>query len=164
MRSVMAAALLALVVGCADPVHDRAVDALGPEARGVPKGPEHRPGQPCLLCHGGEGPADFVMSFGGTVYTHLNGAEPAVGAIVRVVDAEQRTYDTPTNGVGNFWIPAREFEPVFPVTAAVTLAGYSRVMRTTMRLDGSCNGCHSSPETASSPGHVWVLPDTVNPL
>lgn len=161
-QTVLAAILGLLVAGCSDPAHDRAVEALGPEALGVPKGPEHRPGQPCLTCHGGEGPASFIMSFGGTVYVHSSSTEPAVAATVRVVDAERRTYETPTNSVGNFWIPERELAPVFPVNTAVTLGRYSRVMRTEMRLDGSCNGCHARAESASSPGHIWVLPDAVN--
>lgn len=164
MQPTVTFALALLAVGCADPVHDAAVDALGPEVSGVRTGPTHRPGQPCLTCHGGEGPARLVMSFGGTVYTRLAGKQPAVGATVRVVDAEQRTYETQTNSAGNFWVPARQFEPVFPVNASVTLGQYSRVMRTKMRLDGSCNACHSDPENSGSPGHVWVLPDPVSPM
>lgn len=156
-----------LAVACNDPVHDANVDALGGEAPGVPKGPYHRPGQPCLTCHGGEGPASFVMSFAGTVYAHLAGKAPAWNAIVRVVDANERTYETRTNQVGNFWIPAGRFEPIFPVSAALTLTvgsvTYPRVMQTTMRLDGSCNGCHSGPPSAGSPGQLFVLPDSVNP-
>lgn len=165
MQSALAVAFGVLAVACADPVHDRAVDALGPEASGVPKGPTHRPGQPCLTCHGGDGPSVLVMSFGGTVYAHETGREAGASAIVRVVDADQRTYETPTNAVGNFWIPRRAFEPAFPVTAAVTLGQYSRVMRTAMRLDGSCNSCHAGTEASSgSPGYVWVLPDSASAM
>src|SRR5258705_186933 len=120
MQSTVIAAAF-LVVACADPAHERAVDALGPEAAGVQPGPEHRPGQPCLTCHGREGPADLLMSFAGTVYQHHSGAEAASGAVVRVLDGEQRTYETTTNSVGNFWIPEKEFVPKFPVTTAVTL-------------------------------------------
>jgi hypothetical protein len=163
MQSSVIFAVALAVTGCADPVHDAAVDALGPEIAGVPKGPDHRPGQPCLTCHGGNGPAAFVMSFGATVFLHLSNKAPAAGATVRVVDAEQRTYETRTNSVGNFWIPESAFQPSFPVNSAVTLGRYSRVMRTTMRLDGSCNTCHSGNESSGSPGHVWVLPDSVNP-
>lgn len=164
MQSAVTFALFILVTSCADPVHDQAVEALGPEAPGVPRGPEHRPGQPCLTCHGGDGPSSLVMAFAGTVYQHLSSKDPAEGAIVRVVDAEQRTYETPTNSAGNFWIPVGRFKATFPVSAAVTLGQVSRVMRTTMRLDGSCNGCHVNPESVSSPGRVWVLPDSVSPM
>jgi hypothetical protein len=159
---IVVAALLS--VACADPVHDAAVDALGPEAPGVPKGPTHRPGQPCLTCHGGEGPSSLVMAFGGTVYAHATGTAPAVGATVRVAAADQRTFETSTNAAGNFWIPERLFSPIFPANTSVTLGQVSRIMRTTMRLDGSCNGCHAGTESAGSPGHVWVLPDSADPM
>ncbi len=149
--------LIVLVVGCADPVHDSAVDALGPEAPGVPAGPTHRPGQPCLTCHGGEGPSSFVMSLGGTVYAQLAPDVVAEGVTVRIVDQKNRTFETTSNCAGNFWVPQREFEPTFPARAALTLGDDDEVMKTEMR-DGSCNGCHVNPESASSPGHLWVLP------
>ena len=104
------------------------------------------------------------MSFGGTIYTHLTSTDSAEGATVRVIDADRRSYETTANSAGNFWIPERRFTPTFPVNASVTLGQYSRVMRTTMRLDGSCNSCHVDPESASSPGRVWVLPDSVSAM
>lgn len=163
MQSALAVILGVLAVACADPVHDRSVEALGPETAGVPHGPNHRPGQPCLTCHGGDGPANLEMSFGGTVYAHQTGRAPAAHVVVRIVDADLRTYETETNAAGNFWVPTRAFEPRFPVSAAVTLGQYSRVMRTAMRLDGSCNGCHALGEANSgSPGYVWVLPDSAD--
>ena len=145
------------LAACADPVHDRAVDALGPEKPGVPPGPTHRPGQPCLTCHGGDGPADPVMAFGGTVFGHATGHVAAAGATVRLVDANQKTFETKTNCAGNFWVPQGAFDATFPVQAAVTLGDVSEVMRTEMR-DGLCNSCHAQPEGASSAGQVWVLP------
>jgi hypothetical protein len=148
---------------CGDPVHDDAVDALGPEKPGVEKGPEHRPGQPCLTCHGGDGPANLVMAFGGTVHAYQTREAAAPNAIVRVLGADHRTYETTTNCAGNFWIPAREFKPVFSVNAAVTSGSFSRVMRTEMSRSGSCNECHVPTAGPSSPGHLWVLPDAQPP-
>jgi hypothetical protein len=161
---IRAGIVCALLAGCADPVHDAAVEALGGEASGVPKGPTHRPGQPCLTCHGGDGPGgDLTMSFGGTLFLHAAGDDEAVGATIRVVDARARSYETTTNEAGNFWIPESEFVPEFPVNTAVTLGRYSRVMKTWIRLDGSCNSCHGGAENYDSPGQLWVLPDAVEP-
>ena len=113
---------LALVLAaCADPVHDRAVDTLGPETAGVRPGPIHRAGQPCLTCHGGDGPSDFEMAFGGTVFAHATGNVAAADATVRIVDASGKTFETKTNCVGNFWVPQGAFDAMFPVQAAVTL-------------------------------------------
>ena len=64
------------VFACGDPTHDRAVEVLGGEAPGVPEGPLHRPGQPCVTCHGDSGPASGEFSLAGTVYALLIASEP----------------------------------------------------------------------------------------
>jgi hypothetical protein len=148
---------LFLFVACADPVHDAEVDALGPEAPGVPAGPDHRPGQPCLTCHGGQGPSSFEMAFGGTVFAYLASNQPAGGATIHLLDGAQHTFTTQTNCAGNFWVPKPAFEPMYPVQAAVQWVSATEVMRTEMRLNGDCNSCHVQPENAGSPGHTWIL-------
>ena len=60
-----------------NPVHDNEVAALGPEDPSVPPGPDHRPGQPCLVCHGGSGPASAQFAVGGTVYAAQIGTRAA---------------------------------------------------------------------------------------
>lgn len=139
MRILAAALGVALVLGaaCADPVHDDEVAALGPEAPGVPPGPTHRPGQPCLVCHGGSGPASLQFSIGGTAYeTQMvplaDGGAPAssaplVGASVQLTDSSDlgdasdassvstATQTTTTNSVGNFYILESDWAPVFPI-------------------------------------------------
>ena len=71
-------ALVPIVGSCADdPVDDMAVAALGDEVPNIPPGPYHRAGQPCSVCHGGQGPASTVFSMAGTVF-NANGA--VVGA------------------------------------------------------------------------------------
>jgi mono/diheme cytochrome c family protein len=162
VRALIGAALL--LAACGDPVHDRAVEALGSEKAGVRQGPLHRPGQPCLTCHGGEGPASYEMAFGGTVYALLDGDSPGAGAIVRLLDANNRTYDVTANCAGNFWVPRGAFQGTFPVTAAVTMKpssmpSISRVMTTQMKRGGSCADCHANPAGPATPGHLWVLPD-----
>jgi len=67
------------------------------------------------------------------------------------------------NCAGNFWIPKADFGATFPVTAVVTLGGFSRVMTTQMHRDGACAGCHANPASAASPGHLWVLPEGTEP-
>ncbi|HEX4334275.1 MAG TPA: hypothetical protein VH062_00090 [Polyangiaceae bacterium] len=161
MRTVSGFALvvsLAVAVSCADPVHDRAVDALGGEKAGVRQGPTHRPGQPCLTCHGGEGPGDLEMAFGGTLYAQQDSDAPGAGAVVRLLDSKNHTYDVTANCVGNFWVPRGAFASVYPVTAVATVQGFSRVMTTEMHRDGSCADCHVNPASAASPGHLWAAP------
>ncbi len=85
---VAVAVLATLAVGGAcggDPVHDEEVAALGPEPGGGAPGPEHRPGQPCLVCHGGSGPASegeqFAVRRDGLFQAHIGrGRCPAATA------------------------------------------------------------------------------------
>ena len=82
--------------------------ALGPEAPNVPKGPLHRAGQPCAVCHrdGGEDPT-FV--FAGTVYRDPVEKIAVADAKVVLTDAAGHTFMTTTNCVGNFYVKTSEF-------------------------------------------------------
>src|SRR5215218_7977218 len=86
---VLAAALFpAALLSCRyDPVPQSIIDGLGPET-GEP-GPEHRPGQPCLACHGSYAGTSPQMVFGGTVFTTSDKNEiiAASGVPVSVYDS-----------------------------------------------------------------------------
>src|SRR5262245_6092986 len=92
----------ASLLGCGDPVKDLAVDALGPEAPGVPEGPLHRPGQPCLVCHDGGEARAFAMA--GTVYLAPDSDLPAPGASVHMADAWGGSAVALANCAGNFFV------------------------------------------------------------
>lgn len=155
-------ALLGLLVGCsADPMHDDRVDALGPEAPGVSPGPLHRPGQPCVLCHGGKGPGDDVFSFAGTVFKQPDSLEPLPDAIVRFVDSERHHYVTATNCAGNFFVHPADFDPTSPVWVSVVFGGIPIEMSSPIFRSGSCADCHGDPPSASSVGHVYFAPGPV---
>ena len=100
---------------CFDPVHSDAVDALGPERTGVRTGPTHRPGQPCLTCHGGHGPGSPEFSIAGTVYSARAVQEPLSGVTVMLEDATKATRSVVSNEVGNFYIAIDSWSPTFPV-------------------------------------------------
>src|ERR1017187_10948970 len=94
-------ALLALAA--CDPVRNDAIASLGPEAPGVRRGPLHRPGQPCLLCHDGAigDPQRFTVA--GTVYETLGNQAPSVLASVVLTDANGSSVHLQTNAAGNFY-------------------------------------------------------------
>jgi hypothetical protein len=92
---VLAAALGSFA--CVDAVHEDAVKALGGEAPGVSAGPLHRPGQPCVTCHGGSGPAKTQFSMAGTVYAVDQSNQPASGALVSLEDVDGVSYNVSTN-------------------------------------------------------------------
>jgi hypothetical protein len=151
-------AVAALSPGCVDPTHDDAVNALGPEDPNVPRGPNHRPGQPCLTCHGSEGPSHHEFSVGGTVYMVRGQPAPAMGATVQLEDINGSFANAQTNAVGNFYIPVQEWTPVYPIWPfQTTLGAASQQMSTHVGRDGSCADCHAEPASPTSAGQIYVM-------
>jgi hypothetical protein len=142
--------------GCVDETHDLQVQALGSETPGVPRGPQHRPGQPCLVCHGGEGPASATFLMAGTVYAVQNGDAPAVGASVQIEDINGIFYTVTTNEVGNFYIRPADWSLTYPAQAQVTLGSSMQLMGTHINRDGSCADCHTLTPGPTSPGRVFA--------
>ncbi|HEY8089519.1 MAG TPA: hypothetical protein VIF09_16775 [Polyangiaceae bacterium] len=149
--------LCAGAAACSDAVHDSAVAALGPEGS-VPPGPQHRPGQPCITCHGGSGPASLQLSLGGTVYVTQGGSDPAVGAVVQVEDIDGKVWTVKTNSAGNFFVALRDFAPHYPILPTVTSADgtVTQPMLTLDNRDGSCADCHTNPAGPTSAGAVYL--------
>jgi hypothetical protein len=144
-----------LALGCADPIHDEAVDALGPEAPGVEPGPIHRPGQPCLVCHGESGPGEPAFAFAGTTYVAPNDATPLSGVSVQVIGNDLRSRAAVSNCVGNFFVTKDDFDLVYPATTVAT-GSAAAPMKTLMHRSGDCNSCHRGDPGPDSPGLVWA--------
>lgn len=126
---------------------------------------EHRPGQPCLACHGADyHPGDEVFVLAGTIYETADDADDSglEGAEVAFVDALNREFTAATNRVGNFMIQVEPdlgapwqrshgrleipWEPAFPLTVAVVYRGEDRSMESQIWRDGSCASCHRTAE------------------
>jgi hypothetical protein len=158
---LLVAAIAAIVGACdGDPVHDNEVTALGPEAAGVSPGPLHRPGQPCLVCHGGSGPSSVQFAVGGTIYQAQSGlVVPQGGATVSLVDTNSVSASASTNAVGNFWVPESQWVPTFPVhVESVSYGDVSASMTSHIGRDGSCASCHFDPPGGDLVGHVYLSP------
>lgn len=166
--------VLACTQGCIWPSpKDKQRSDLGPAAGpGEDEGsPFHRPGQPCLVCHGSQ----FVVAgtvFHGSSDPATNGA---AGVRVAITDADGRAF-TPvlTNLTGNFMVriegglaaPVDEgegrlaipFTPRFPLRVTVSDATMTivRPMRSLIEREGSCAGCHGPSPGASSAGRVYL--------
>jgi hypothetical protein len=149
-------------VSCVDDVHNEEVAALGPET-GSP-GPLHRPGQPCLTCHGGSGPAKLQFSEGGTVYLNQGGGMPAPGASVQIEDILGNLWTTQANAAGNFFVTLSDFAPHYPTQMQVTSSDgtVSLQMLTHVGRDGSCADCHTATAGPTSPGPVYVIATTLD--
>jgi hypothetical protein len=137
---------------CIDPVRSDNVAALGPEAPGVPVGERHRPNQPCLTCHGGDGPGSPEFAIGGTINALRGKVGPAAKVTVVLTDANGATKTKTSNDVGNFYIETREWAPAYPVRVELQSGSTSKVMKTLIGGSGSCAACHYGADNA--PDHM----------
>ena len=131
-----------------NPTHDRAVERLG-ESSAKEDG-LHRAGQPCLTCHGKDGPADSVFSIGGTI-------TGATGVKVEMVDSVGTSPPAfATNCSGNFWVPAATWTPVFPIVSVkLSKDGVTKAMESVIGGAGSCADCHqTNPNPLAKVGPV----------
>ncbi|HEX4336577.1 MAG TPA: hypothetical protein VH062_11725 [Polyangiaceae bacterium] len=160
---VLVVSVMATWACSSDPVRSHLVDSLGGEAPGVPKGPLHRPGQPCLACHGGDGPGAPDFSLAGTVYQDATSLHALPDARVHFIDQNGKTYDTATNCAGNFFVMSSDYRPAYPVWVKVffgTVADQpvSQPMGSPIYREGSCAACHGDPAGTESVGHVYLSP------
>ncbi len=162
MKARLALVPLLALYAC-DPVNDAAISALGPEAPGVPRGPLHRPGQPCNLCHSGNIGDPPGFSVAGTVYVNASDLVPAVDAGVILRDSLDASYHATTNAAGNFYVLPHQFKPTYPMKVEVHYDGIKVQMTANVGRDGSCAKCHFDPTGPASPGHVYVPPNGVTP-
>ena len=158
--------MLLATLGCpacsTDPVHDAEVAALGPEAPGIPKGPYHRAGQPCGVCHSSEGPAHTTFTLAGTAFSSPYPSRVGVGGVVvNIEDEGGNICQAITNCVGNFYVEASSSidpcAPAFPVWVGLAPslgAANTQAMMGHIGRDSSCASCHSDPPGPTSPGHV----------
>ena len=165
VRRLASASVLLVASACGldilheDSVHQSAVNALGPETPAVAPGPNHRPGQPCTLCHGIEGPAETQFTLAGTVFTAPDEKAGVDGAQVLLVDSVHSSPpagSVTTNCVGNFFITASVWDPEFPIRVAVVSGPASVQMVSHIGRAGSCATCHTSTQSLDSPGPVYL--------
>jgi len=142
-----------------DPVTDDEIAALGPENPAVRRGPEHRPGQPCLVCHDGAIGDPPAFSVAGTIYDLPLSTVGLSNATVTLVDSVNSQYKSPpTNDAGNFYATPSDWNPVFPIVS-INVNGAAAVMHSQIARNGSCAYCHFDPAGPTSPGHVYVVLD-----
>src|SRR5580692_11473804 len=122
---------MVLLAACVpDPTVSNAIDALGPEASGVRRGPLHRPGQPCLLCHDGAlgDPPRFTVA--GTVFQTTGARQAAASVTVNLVDVNGASVALSTNAAGNFYATPSQYAPTFPMRVSVASNGLTVQMET----------------------------------
>ncbi len=153
---IVSLALVALgsSASCTNPVADVQIESFGGELPDVAPSEYHRPGQPCVLCHGVYGGASPELALGGTVFADQRSFLPVEGAEVVIYDAVGDVYTMTSNCIGNFYLPADGDVPQFPLAAEIRCPTYdasgnklegqkTRTMNSWISRDGSCAGCHS---------------------
>ena len=159
-RSARIAILLGVAAAaCEDPVRDQAIAALGAEAAGVGRGPLHRPGQPCLLCHDPGGGRDRPFSVAGTIYALADTLVPVTEVQIQLIDKDGRRFTARSNCAGNFYVRPSEYVPHYPMWATVAAEDQTIDMESPIYREGSCASCHTDPKAPSSAGHVFLLDD-----
>jgi hypothetical protein len=159
LGSALGFVLLFSFAGCTDPLHEQQVQALGPEDPSVSKGPLHRPGQPCLVCHGALGPASGMFVMAGTVYALPDSNVPAPNTQVTVEDVRGSTFTATTNAAGNFFITPDQWSIDFPAQVSHVIQGTlesPKMFPSLINRDGSCADCHGLQVGPTSPGRVYL--------
>ncbi len=167
---------LALSGGCGNPAVDDKISALGGEQQGVPQGPFHRPGQPCLLCHSKYYGAKPEMVVAGTVFADLKQFLSVENVDVVLTDSVGETRTATTNCIGNFFITKDSWDAQFPLAAEIRYPVYDasgnvqkddkgqivrkvKAMGSWINRDGSCASCHTLygrvPAVDQSQNPIW---------
>lgn len=136
------------------------------------EGPTHRPGQPCLVCHGEDhSPGGEVFVLAGTVYRRAGDEDGLEGAEVEITQADGEVFTARTNRVGTFLVSVGEVDdderaqgwlglarpPEFPLRVVVRAGGTEATMRNVIHREGSCAACHDrAGPGAASAGKVFV--------
>lgn len=155
-----ALAIAVVAAACSDPVRDAEVRNLGAEFPNVPLGEYHRAGQPCVVCHGGQGPATKRFTVAGTVFAQQGAAIGVDGATVAMTDSAGGQYTTKTNCVGNFFVRPEQWDPSFPILVRVFKGSQVKTMQGAVGRERSCGRCHDDPSGGLEPfraaGHVYL--------
>ena len=134
---------------CFNPVHSDDVAALGGETAGVRTGPTHRPGQPCLVCHGGNGPGSPEFEIAGTIYEYRDVASGGVeGVEVKLTDVTGKVVTLQSNRAGNFYLEKDRVSLYYPLSVELNDSRITdapagvKTMVTPVGRNGGCSFCH----------------------
>lgn len=173
LLTVLASLASVALAGCPNPVQDRKIDELGGECSDVAESEFHRPGQPCVLCHGEYERQGPIMAIGGTIFATKAQATPVEGAEILLTDANGTSPPNPvmSNCIGNFFVDADDWTPAYPLHAEIICPDPDSpdeprrlVMGTRIARDGSCAGCHFDRPGAHKDSPGWIYCAVTSPM
>jgi len=150
-----------------------AEEALGGEILGLHHGPLHRPGQPCLVCHGENSSwGQNTFELAGTVFERAADRRGVGGVDVVLADVNGSEYIAKTNSTGNFFITVdsgvrtprkgRNGELVipqglsFPLHVTIRNGSNEQKMQSLVWRNSSCADCHRGPANDLSNGPIYM--------
>lgn len=148
---------LLMLAGCFGQPGSADEDALG-DVDHEPTGDEHRPGQPCLVCHGAEySPGGDVFEVAGTIYETIDSQTGLDDVDVIITDADDREIRLRSNRAGNFYLEEGDATIRYPLTVAIESGGQRMQMTSPILREGSCAHCHTKDgPSESSVGRVFL--------
>jgi len=126
------------------------------EVQSSPGAASHRPGDPCLSCHGESGIAEPPLSVGGTVYASSTSAKESKGlanVALTITDARGVTAELVTDDAGNFYTD----EPLEAPLLATVESGSGPIEMPVHAPSANCNTCHRNPG-ANARALGWIRP------
>ncbi|MCP4444285.1 MAG: hypothetical protein GY811_02930 [Myxococcales bacterium] len=177
LRVVLIAALVSVVACLAQSPQESEPAVQGDYEDGDE---EHRPGQPCLLCHSSDGhfpsaPGEAVLEVAGTVFGQVNSDEKDGLRDVEIIftDARGDEFTALSNKAGNFFVKVDSGlsatsqegdgelniprKPLFPLEVMIRRGGDEQRMKTKIWRNGSCAHCHGPVPGADSVGRVYLF-------
>ncbi|MBK8994433.1 MAG: hypothetical protein IPM35_01585 [Myxococcales bacterium] len=157
MGRVRVIVALSLLSACKDPTRVERAEALGPDTGPYEEGPNHRAGFPCTWCHSAGSTAESHFDIAGTVFARASTRQALPDVRVRLFDQDGDEVSVRTNVAGNFFLREGELAPVdFPIWIQLEYQGEVTAMQTPIFRERSCAGCHRTPPSPQSPGHIYV--------
>ncbi len=155
-RVALALLILAVLVGCNDPVAQKRAESLGPDTGPYPEGPYHRAGAPCTWCHDKGSTASPHFDIAGTVYERAESEQGLEGVVVRLFDKSGRQQTVTSNLAGNFFLDDGALTLDFPLWVKLEYQDTTIAMQSPIFRERSCSACHLSPKGPSSVGPVFL--------
>ena len=150
-----------------------AEEALGGEILGLHHGPLHRPGQPCLVCHGENSSwGRNTFEIAGTVFERAADKRGPAGVEVVLTDVNGNEYVAKTNKTGNFFVTVDSGASApssrsngelvipkafaFPLHVKIRSGSNEQKMHSLVWRNSSCADCHRGPANDLSNGPIYM--------
>ena len=111
-----------------------------------------------MLCHDA-GQEAALFNVAGTIFRDNTSKTPLTDAEVLFVDSASNRFTAHANCVGNFYVRATDFEPVWPFWVTIRQGANDSAMGSPVHRERSCAACHFNPAGPRTAGQVYLTSD-----